>query len=297
MSEALEQTGAAVADPPPVEEAPPPAAPVDDEAALDQAIEEQRVDIPGGDTLVPLSALAGVRGKLKETKAQLADISTKLSTLSDLEARAAALQQQLAEAQPYVEAYRAIQQAQPPQTEAKETPEQVQKLTNIAEALTLYTPSGELDIDRARKIQAWQREEAEAAAQRQVEPMQRLTLKERSDANYRVAMVTKGKNGQGPDPAMLQAVWSQLDPTLTATKEGAIQAWTVAMGYTAATRDGAPAPVKADLPPPLFTERAGGRDTPGDVSMSEADKRIAKDLGMTEAEYAKEAARMPWRRK
>jgi hypothetical protein len=50
------------------------------------------------------------------------------------------------------------------------------------------------------------------------------------------------------------------------------------------------------LPDPLLTERAGGRDLPGGITLTDGDRRVARDMGMTDKEYAAEAAKMPWRK-
>ena len=107
------------------------------------------------------------------------------------------------------------------------------------------------------------------------------------------AMATKGRGGAQPDPAILKDVWSRLDPALTATKEGAMQAWSVALGYTHAIAD-APAAPRGEggkftsLAPPLHSEKAGGRDTPtNSLALNAAEKKFIKDAGMSEAEYIK----------
>ena len=86
----------------------------------------------------------------------------------------------------------------------------------------------------AGRHQARIRKEAEAIAQQQIAPIQQQTEASRSAAFLASAKLTKAPNGQQPDPEVLEAVWGRLDPKLTATKEGAIQAWNVALGYSVA---------------------------------------------------------------
>src|SRR5690242_7616435 len=82
----------AVVETPPVE-----TAPVDEDAALDQQIEDQAIIIPGDEKLVPLSALTSVREKYKATKADAA-------RAKELEAELARVKAEQAENQPWIEA-------------------------------------------------------------------------------------------------------------------------------------------------------------------------------------------------
>ncbi len=283
---------AAAPPPEPASEPATPPPPADEDAALETALDEQAIDIPDGDKLVPLSAVTSLRGKIKDYKAQLSDASTKASKAAELESKVAQLEAQLQQLTPYAQAY--LQAQQQPREEPKESPEDVAELKAIAEDLDLYR-DGQLDLDRARRVRDRQQQVAERIARQQVEPMRQQSVKQQSDAMLVKAMNTAAPSGMKPDPAMLKAVWSRLDPSVTATQEGAIQAWTVAMGYTSAV---APAAKRETTPPPepLFTEKAGGRAS-ASVTLTDQDKRTAKELGYTEAEYAKEVAKMPWGRR
>lgn len=293
---------ATIVDGPPVNapppEAPPaePAAPVDEDAALEAAIDEQAIDIPDGEKLVPLSAVTSLRGKIKDYKSQLADASTKAGKTAELEAKLAEAQRQIDEATPYVRAYQQLQQQhQPPAETAEDTAE----LNDIATELDLYTPTGDLDIERARRVQSRQMKVAERVAQQHIAPIQQQSVQQASVAMFRSALATKAPSGVTVDPQILKEVWTRLDPSVTATKEGAIQAWNVALGYSVATgKGGMPTPpaAKSEVPEPLYTERAGGRTASATVTLTDGDRRAAKDLGLSEAEYAKEVAKMPWRR-
>jgi hypothetical protein len=295
---------ATIVDGPPVNAPPPeppaePAAPVDEDAALEAAIDEQAIDIPDGEKLVPLSALTSLRGKFKEYKAQLADASTKAGKTSELEARLAEAQRQIDAATPYVQAYQQLQQQQQP-AEPKESAEDVAELKDIATELDLYTPTGDLDIERARRVQTRQMKMADRVVQQHIAPMQQQSVQQASVAMFRSALATKAPSGATVDPGILKEVWQRLDPSVTATKEGAIQAWNVALGYSVATGKGgvpAPAAPKAEVPDPLFSEKDGGRTASAAITMTDGDKRAAKDMGLTEAEYAKEVEKMPWRRR
>lgn len=281
---------------PPIEATPEPvtAAPVDPDAALDAEIDGQTVDIPGSDPVVPLPALINMRtklrGELKEAKAQLAAASEAGRRAEALERDVAALRDRLSQVEPYVAAYQEIQQRQAPQP-----PEDTTELEEIATDFQLYTPEGQLDLTRAKRIQARESGRAERIAKQMVAPIASNAVAQAAAGMLQRALVTRGENGEAPDPAVLRAVWSRLDPALTSTVDGAKIAWTTALGATAATRKSVVS--KAPIPDPLVTERAGGREATATIAMTEADRRTAKAVGMTEEEYQRAAAEMPWARR
>jgi hypothetical protein len=282
--------------PPPAQEPPVQAAPEtpeQEDAALDKLIEEQAIDLPDGtDKLVPLSAVTTARAKLTKAREQLAEAKQGSAKADELAAKVATLEQQLHQALPYVQAYQAALNAQP-QEPTGPTAEQKAALEEIARDYDFYKPDGALDLDRAGRHQARIRKEAEAIAQQQIAPIQQQTVSDRSAGFLASAKLTKGVGGQQPDPEILESVWSRLDPTVTATKAGAIQAWNIALGYSVALgKSAAPAP-KEPLPPPLLTEKAGGRDMTG-PTLTDDDKRMARQLNISDKEYAEELAKMPW---
>jgi uncharacterized protein (DUF3084 family) len=262
------------------------------DAALDAALEDQAIEIPDGDKLVPLSAVIALRGRMKEIRGKLDSATTQASKASALEAQLQTLKQQVAELEPYAQAYQVLQQTAKPDPVEEDTTE----YQEIARDFDLYTPEGQLDIARAKRVAARERRTAEAVAKAQVAPMQQQAVSSASQAMLGRALVTKGPSGMSPNPDILRTVWARLDPALTSTQEGALQAWNVAMGYTAATQAPTTAKPAVVVPDPLFTEKAGGRSTPTTVSLSESDRRAAKEVGLSDAEYLAEAAKMPWRR-
>lgn len=291
-------------DPPPAEAPPEPVAAEpqtaeQEDAALDKLIEEQAIDLPDGtDKLVPLSAVTTARAKLTKAREQLAEAKQGSARAGELESKVAALEQQLNQALPYVQAYQAAIQAQP-QDPPTQSPEQKAALEEIARDYDFYKPDGALDLDRATRHQARIRKEAEAIAQQQIAPIQQQTVNDRSSAFLASAKLTKAPNGQQPDPEILEAVWGRIDPSVTGTKAGAIQAWNVALGYSVAMGKAVTATTptpKAPLPPPILTERAGGRDVAG-PTLNDADRQMARQLGISDKEYGEELAKMPWGRK
>lgn len=292
----------------PHEQAPPPeapaeepvaAAPAGEDADLDKIIEEQAIDIPGDtDKLVPLAAVENARAKLKTVRAELEAAKAGTAKATELETQVQQLQQQIAQIAPYAEAYKAAiaaQQTAPPEPTGP-TAEERAELEEIARDNDYYKTDGSLDLERAQRQQARIYKAAEKIAGRAVEPLQRQTTADRSAAMLRNAKLTAAPDGSLPDPEILDGLWKQLDPALTATREGAIQVWRVAMGDSAAlgklVKKGATTTAREPLPPPLLTEKAGGREHTG-PTLTDADKRAAREMNMSDKEYAEELAKMP----
>ncbi len=284
---------------PPPEPEPQAAAPVSEDADLDKIIEEQAIDIPGDtDKLVPLAAVENARAKLKTVRAELEAAKAGTAKATELETKVAQLEQQLNQALPYAQAYQAALQAQQPAdtTPKGPTPEQTAALEEIAKDYDFYKTDGTYDLDRAARHQARIRKEAEAIAQQTVAPLQKHNAESAAAAMLRNAKLTTLQDGSKPSPEVLDYVWGQLDHSVTGTKAGAQQAFAVAVGYAQmlgkmvkGTTAAAPS---EPLPPPLLTEKSGGREHTG-PTLTEADKRAARDLNMTDKEYAEELGKMP----
>lgn len=283
--------------PPPAVEAPPAAlTPEQEEAALDAQIEEQAIPLPDGtDKLVPLAAVTTLRGKLKEARAELATAKTGGEKATQLEAEIADLKAQLGEAVPYANAYKvALQQERQPPAPTGPTQEEREELEEIARDELYYKDDGSLDIARATRHRDRIHRAAEKIAQAHVAPLQQQTVAQASRGMLVNAKLTKAPDGTQPDPQILEDVWNRLDPSITATKAGAIQAWNSALGFSVAMGRAitAKAATREPLPTPLVIEKAGGRD-PVVPTASAADERAAKDLDMTVADYLKEVNSMP----
>lgn len=284
-------------------EEPPPPAPVEEpvqaseDADIDKIVDEQTVEIPGDtDKLVPLAAVEKTRAKLKDVRAELAAAKEGSAKASALEGQVQQLQQQLAQIAPYAEAYKAAIQAQPRDEPKGPTAEERAELEEIARDNDYYKTDGSLDLERATRQQARILKAAQAIAQQTIAPLQRQTTADRSAIMLRNAKLTTSPDGYGPDPGILDALWAQLDPSLTATREQALQVWRVAMGDSAAlgklVKKGQAQAAKEPLPPPILTEKSGGREHTG-PTLTESDKRAARDLGISDKEYQESLASMP----
>jgi hypothetical protein len=283
-------------DPPPADAAPPLAqTPEQEDAALDAQIEEQAIELPDGtDKLVPLSAVTTAREKIKVLRTELASSKQTAEKTAQLEQQLASLQEQLNTALPEAQAYRAALQAQPREEPQGPTPEEKASLEEIARDYDFYKGDGTLDLEKAGRHQMRVRREAEAITKQHIAPIQAQSVRGHSEQMLANAMVTT-LNGQRPHPDDLKDVWSQLDPAVTGTKAGAIQAYVVAMGRSTLQKrvvvDAAPAK-KDDLPPPLLSEKAGGRETAG-PTLNDADKAMARQMGISDKDYADELSKMP----
>lgn len=304
MSEELAATETPVEEAAPVIETPPvETAPVDEDAALDQQIEDQAIIIPGDEKLVPLSALTSLRDKYKATKGEAA-------RARELQAEIDRIKAEQAENQPWIEAAKTIaatRQLQPQQQQAPAPtgpdPALTAELTELARDLDLYKPDGTADLDKAQRILARQTKVAEQTAAKLVAPVQHHAVQQQASFMLNRAMLTAASDGSKPDPAILRDVFSRLDPRLTATEDGAREAWVAAMGRSAALgkvvwpEGKGPAPKAKDpVPPPLLTEKAGGKDVGNESPITDRERSAAKMMGISEKEYLETAAKRPWRR-
>jgi hypothetical protein len=281
------------ADPPPAEpiaEPEPPAAPVDADAAIDAEIESSAIDVDGTDKLVPLSAVVKSRERNKALKAENL-------TLAQKAARAEQLEQQLAQQAPYLQAAQALLAARQaaPQAEPAAPPPDDSKARELAQVLDLYKPDGTPDVEKAQKTLALMAEMAGKQADERVQPILQHTAQQQSQVMLARAKATKAPNGKVADPAILEQLWSQAASNVTTNPEGAKWLWTIAYGLSNMNEKAAPVAAPPS-DPPLYTEKAGGQDA-ASVKLDAVDLKLAKELGMSQADYAKQAASMPWGKK
>lgn len=269
--------------------------------------EEVVLEIPdssqegGKARLVPAAALAGARKELKDLKAELATAKEGSAKADRLEQQMATLQQQIAQMQPYVQAYQAAVQ-QPRQVVEEDDTEAVE----LARTLDLYKADGTPDVDKAKKTLALMDKRAKQHAEQSVAPIHQMTIQQRSHYNLQRALATTLPDGSKPDPDVLKTLWGRVNVQVTADEDSAKHLVIQALGMTAmsgglkpkadAQRGADGKFAKVDLPDPLHTERAGGRDTAPAMALSDAEKRAAKDLGLTEKEYLESARNAPWLR-
>jgi hypothetical protein len=316
-TESLEQAPPAEQAPP--IDAPPPeqaaAPPADPDAALDAELEQAAIVIPGDEKLVPLSAVTTVRDQLKAARQELGAARTSAERATQLEQQIAQLQAQVQQTTAKAQAYDAAVLAQRPPETTQQPPEDTKELEELARVIDLYTADGKPDIDRARKVQALQQRTAEQVVQQHVAPIRQQSLKQQAATNLLRAKETVAPNGTKADPAALDAIWARLAQqeggmAILADPQAAGHLWVMAVGTssvlnTPQTPAQVPAPGAQRGPngqfvaqpaaqaPPLFTERAGGRDAPTHAPLDDRERRVMAQLGMTEQEYLESAAKMP----
>ena len=276
-----------------------PAQPADPEAEFDAAVEASAIDVPDGDRLVPLSAVTKLREKLRTVKQQQAQPDPALvQRLEQAEARAR-------EAEPLAQAFRAIQQAQPQpvQQPVQQPAEDTTELTEIAKDFDFYKPDGSPDLDKARRHQDRVLRTAERVAEARTAPLVQHTLSGEAQRNLARAKATiHPVTKQSADPAILDSLIAHVarqDGGLAtlANPEMMKQIWLNAYALTTLRAEAAPAvkPERQDAPPPpVVTERSGGGNVTQPKGLSAAEKRAAKEAGMTEKQYLEVASGMKW---
>lgn len=272
-------------------------------------VESDTLDIPDataeGGTVryVPLPALQGARDKITKLQGELDAAKQGSARASQLEQQIAALSQQVQQMTPYVQAYQAaIQPAvQPP-------PEDDTEATELAQTLDLYTVEGKPDVTKAKKLLAVVEKRTDAKVQQQVQPLHQQTAAQQSQYNFQRALNTD-VNGVKADPEILRALWNRVPHETTRDPEAAKHLLIQALGMSVlqGTATATPSPTRAangqftqaateEIPPPLHSERAGGR-APAAVPLSAFEKQIAKEMGLSETDYLKRADAAPWLRK
>lgn len=291
-----------------------------DDAAVDAALDANAIQVPDGDKLVPSSDVGKVarhyRTELKETRAKLAEAERGSAEAATLRQQIQQLQQHVQQLTPYVQAYQQAVQ-QPAQTTPVAPEVSDEEAKEYASDLDLYKAdgSGQLDIDRGRKVAMKMRrvakEAGEQAAQAQVAPIHQMTEAQLSRHNFGRALHTTLPNGMRASEATLKAVWQQLPPSVTATVEGAQEALLAAIGRTAAMlspqemaahtapqgqRQRGPngqflsQPQQQATPEAVPREPSGGKDVQGQSPLSEQEKKFLSATGMSEADYLKTAS-------
>jgi hypothetical protein len=292
---------------PPVEDPTPPV--IEEQAAPDTPAEEdqlepeiasQGIEIPGGEPVFSMSVVKGIRNDLKAARVAAAKAT-------ELEQQIQQLQGQLQQSDPIIQAARALlesqrQQQQEPPAPQGPTPQEIAALEEYARDLDLYDKDGRPDVARAHRIKQRTLADAQAISQQAVQPLVEQQLTQQAHYMLTRAKATATPSGEKPDPAILDQVVARIanqpgGAKMLAQEQYMTQLWYHALGLTRAMQSGAPAPkapaAQEALPPPVFSEKSGGGGPTG-YSLNAGDKKLAKDLGVSEAEFAKTAASMPW---
>lgn len=306
MSEAVE-TPQAEEPAAPVVEAVVEQTPPDDDAALDQAIAEQTIDLPEGEKLVPLSAVTTLRTKLKETKTELGQAREGSARAQQLEDRIVQLEGHIQTIGPRAQAYDAAVLAQSQQPRGEPKADDDARAVNFAKRFDLYRADGTPDANRARDILNDLREEMQQVAKQENAPFAQHTAQQQSHVMQARAKQTLTELGISVPEAFVDSVWNRMSPEQTSSPEAAkwLLAAVVGAHHMATAHQnkgkarnaaGQFVPqVVADIPAPLHTERAGGKDPASALPLDDKERKFLKDTGMSEAEYHKSTP--PWMRR
>lgn len=249
------------AEPPAPAETPAP----DPIAALEAASEEDLKKLDPNGLLAALKAERAEKKALKET-AQ----------------KAQALEQEIAQARPYVQFLQAHPEllqprpADPVPTAPSVDPEAVQ----YAKEFDLYTPEGKPDIEKAQRLLKFHDDRASRKAREAVQPIEALTDQQLSAAMFHQVANMPAPNGQKVDADALKQLWASVPARLSKDPGVAALLHAAAAGFTRT-----PATVAAPAAPPVVTEAAGKVPT-RTLSISALDKAVAAHKGMDETEFA-----------
>jgi hypothetical protein len=253
-------------------EAPPPAAPVAEvpppvEAAPADPDPEGTVEV-AGEKLAPVGAVIAERRERQRVERELNEVRGQVEKWTPFMA--------------FLQNNPNLMQREAPAPAAPVQPADDPKAVALAKMLDLYTPDGKPDAARAQQFREAVREDSREEAQALVRPVQENTVRAQAATMLERAMVTTTPDGRKADPAVLKAIWTQADPRVLATEQGAAAALMLALGASAATA--APVPV----PPanaPVVTEPIGGR-IGGRTPMTDLDTKIANIRGLDPKTYA-----------
>lgn len=272
---------------------------VDPEAAELAALESAAVEVPEGDGIVKLVPLAAVTKARAEAKQYREDARK----AAELQAELDKVRGDWQAAQPYVEAAKVMlqQQQQPPAPQGPSA-EETAELEEVARDLELYKADGTLDLDRASRHQARVTKAAQRIAAQQVGPLQQQAAIGQAQTVLSQAKAWKDpSSGEQADPAILTNLWNRVaqQPGGLETlrnPEAAMFIWGQALNLTRWQKTqaggGRPAAPPVVLPPPVMVEPSGGA-AGAPLALSPLERKVAKEMGMSESEYLKAAASAP----
>ena len=271
-------------DPAPVAATEPAAPPADDD--VPEAVEVT----PGGEKMVPLSALISARQEIKQLKPL-----AKKATESEAE---------LNQLRPYAEFVKANQQLLQPQIQppVQQSTEPDPELVDFARTIELYDPAtGQPDTKRASKILERTNKQAAVIAQQAIAPLQDQSNESRAVTNLNTVLASKDAHGQPITSETVTAVMGQLaqglmrqghqNPRaemLRLLADPQVAELIIDKSYRLQSANGRPAQLVPKPGPALEVETAGGSER---VNLSEHSKRLMRDAGISEKDAVESAKR------
>ena len=244
------------------------------------------VDVQG-QKMVPLAALTAERDRVR-TKTE-EKIRAEFKPLEAKAAQADQLAADLAAVQPHID-YLVKHPEMFKEPAGPDVPtvsdEDAEK---YARRYELYTANG-LDLARAKQIIADNRTEmatvARQAAAEAVEPMRQTTAAQAARQNFLWAASQQTPDGAPlVDPQELATVWATFPPELAADPQVAQVILEAAIGRT--IRSGKALPVAGRAP--LFTEPPGGQRGGDGYRISDLERKVARNTGVSEKAWAEQA--------
>jgi hypothetical protein len=158
-------------------------------------------------------------------------------------------------------------------------------------------------VSKARALLGLIDKRAEAKANTAAAPLVQQSLQQAASHMLARAKATK-INGIAPDPEIVQGLFNRVAQqegglkSLTDPAQAAILVQLAVAQTLAAGKAQMPTTAKSQEPlaPPLPTEAAGGKAA-ALPSLNSGDRKVAKELNMSETDYAKRLASMPWGKK
>lgn len=288
---------AAPSAPAPAPPAAPEPAPVDDDADLPEAV----VDAAGR-KLVPLEALKATRNELKAAKQLVGEVEQ----LREAALRGEQLQGFFGQISPLLDKLKArpdivanIMQAPaqppPPSPGYGPPPDPGEAILpkadaeDLARTLELYTPEGQPDLGRARKIALMMRGTTRQEVLAATAPLNQTIAQGQAGSLKQQYAQVKDKAGRTVNNQVLEQIWNIVPPELIA-RDPAVAGilYYAARGYSAHHGLDEPVP-PARLPP--ISETPGGRPVSAPAVLSEFDRAMQRSAQISEKQYAERAAR------
>ena len=236
--------------------APDPPALTEQTPPVDDTDPEGTIEGSGGVKFVPLGAVVETRGRLKETKAELEAARAELATAKEKAALADQIKGEWDAAQPFIQSVKNGTYRPAAPVQAPAGPLTAQEAVEYAKDLDLYKADGTPDVERAQRLAARQESIAQRQTQAAIAPFQQQTAQQQSASNFEAVAGWKDKAGAQVDRGVLQQVWSQMPPEMTAQPNIAAVMYRVAMAESMLQGKYKGAPI---APPPVqITESLGG---------------------------------------
>jgi hypothetical protein len=246
------------------------------------AVDEDDAEVPPGQTMIPLAVLQATREKLKGLKATTAEKDTIIAALQAKADRGEAIEGNLRQIAPILQALRErpelMRQIERPAAEDP-GPLSPAEAEDYARTLELYDAQGQPDVKRAQRAAKMQQRMANEATQRATQPLIQRNAQTEA-ASVRLAALTRNPD---VDAKTFDEIWQHLPPELVVQNPQGISELAIRVARGSSPRQAAP-------PPVVHTETPGGRSVTSS-SLNDLDRRMARETGKTQAEFAKTKAR------